>query len=399
MNFEDLLVSGAPAQIYALPGSLFEFHQVADPDRATAAGISHLFELYPANYYRHTAHPDMIVDSGDPWSEHLLESYNAEKHCHCAASVVLLIEDAIIDHSAIYCRKNDHVSILYETFRAPDRAAIPLSMAALEDVSLAPFQRADRTYLYVGSAGSFNYGHWLVDDLPRAKAWLELRRRSGIDCVVVMPSHGAQMNDVRVRSLRTLIHPLIEVEFIAPDQPCRIANLHFATPVSFHPRIKNPAAIHFVRSRAVANLPEPEGEPSRRLFVARRPPNSRAIINFDGLWTFLEARDFELVEAEDLDFAGQVSLFQNAGIVVGQMGAAMTNTLFCRPATTLIYLAPNGWAEPFYLDLAALGGQHYNILSGPPASQVPPYLSDFTVPVDQLYHRLTYMGVLERAPT
>jgi capsular polysaccharide biosynthesis protein len=396
MDFEESLVSGAPHKIYAMAGSLFELHEpVMDANRAAMAGIHYLFELYGAAYYRHTASADMMIDSEHPWSAQLLEQYNNEKHCHAAASVVLRIDDAIVQNSVVYCRAGEAISILYESFRFPDRAGNALSEVSLRDVSVADFEREDRAYLYLGSSGSFNYGHWLIDDLPRAKAWLELRQRLGITCVIVLPAHNQKIDEVRVSSLRMLIDPLIEVEFVEAGRPCRLRNLYYVTPVSFHPRIKNPAALHFARSRAAACLPGTQDEPTRKLFVARRPPNIRSIVNFDELWAFLAARGFEMVEAEGIDFAGQISLFQNARIVVGQMGAAMTNTLFCQPATNLVYLAPTGWAEPFYLDLAALGGQQYNILAGPPASEGPAYLSDFAVPLDHLYHRLAYMGFTE----
>lgn len=394
MNFDDLMVSAAPAEIYALPGSLFEHHQITNAARTEAAGIRFLFELFPAEYYRHTANPDMIVDPADPWSAPLLDSYNADKHCHSAASVVVRIEDAIIDHSVVYCRTNDRVSILYETFRSPDRAAVPFSAAATSDVPFAAFQRPGFSYFYLGSVGSFNYGHWLVDDLPRAKAWMELRRREGVTCVFVLPSHGPQMDAVRTRTLQVLIDPGVEVQFIANNQPCRISGLYYASPVSFHPRIKNPSAIHFLRARARQCVPETAEPAGRRVFVARKPPISRAIVNYDELWPFLQARGFELVEAERLDFSDQIKLFQNASVVVGQMGAAMTNTLFCRPAATLIYLAPSGWPEPFYVDLAAIAGQHYNVLLGPTVTDGPIHMSDFSVSVDQLSRRLNYMGVL-----
>lgn len=399
MDFEKCLVSGAPRKIYAMAGSLFELHQqVMDAD-PTAAGIHYLFELYGAAYYRHTASGDMMIDREHPWSGQLLEQYNNERHCHAAASVVLRIDDAVVQNSVVYSRAGDAISILYESFRFPDRAGNALSEASLHEVAVADFQRDDRAYLYLGSTGSFNYGHWLVDDLPRAKAWLELRRRLGVTCVVVLPTHNQKIDKVRVRSLRMLIDPLIEVQFVETGQPCRLQNLYYVTPVSFHPRIKNPAALHFVRSRAAACVPSTEEEPTRKLFVARRPPNIRSIVNFDELWAFLAARGFDMVEAEDLDFAEQIALFQSAQVVVGQMGAAMTNTLFCRPATGLVYLAPIGWAEPFYLDLAVLGGQQYSILAGAPVREGPAYLSDFAVPVDHLYHRLTYMGCTEVGAT
>lgn len=393
MSFEERLVSGAPREIYKLPGSLLEFHDIVmDATRAEPAGIHLLFELYGGAYYRHTPNADMIVDDNHPWSAVLLEHNHVEKHCHSAASVVLRIDDAVLENAVCHCGTGDDAPILYESFRFPDRAGSAFSPGSRDALPFADFQREDRAYLYLGSLGSFNYGHWLVDDLPRAKAWLELRHRLGITCILVLPAYGGRIDEIRLQSLRLLIDPSIEVQFIAPDRPCRLRDLYYATPVSYHPRTKNPAAIDFVRSRAAVRIPASESQATRKLFVARRPPNSRAIVNFDELWGFLAGLGFEMVEPEVLDFAGQVTLFRDAKIVVGQMGAGMTNSLFCRPATSLIYLAPIGWPEPFYLDLAALGGQQYNILAGPGEGDGPPYTSDFTVPVEPLYHRLAYMG-------
>ena len=392
MDFEERLVSGAPERTYRQGESLFEYRgAVMDQDRAAAAGIQYLFELYGAAYYRHTPNPDMIVDGNHPWSAELIQKYLDERHCHAAASVVLRIDDAVVEGSVIQCLKDNRTSILYESFRFPDRLGSAPPPPSL-DLPFAGFQRKRQAYLYLGSLGSSNYGHWLVDDLPRARAWLELRRKLGITCIIVIPAYGSRIDKIRVRSLQALIHPRIKVRFIPPDQACRLSNLYYVTPVSFHPRIKTPAAIEFVRSRAIACLRTVVSDPTERLFIARRPPHSRAIANFEETWALLAARGFRMVEPEGLDFLEQVALFRKARIVVGQMGAAMTNTLFCHPATSLIYLAPLGWTEPFYLDLAALGGQQYNILFGPPTDHGPPHLSDFTVPVAHLDQRLTYMG-------
>lgn len=398
MNIEEHIVSGASREIYYLPGSLYEFHgTVMAHEGKDVPGVKYLFNLYEASYYRHSSDMDMIVNDKDNWSKDLLKKYNAEKHCHAAASVVFLLDQAVILNSVIYFKNNDDYSVLYESFRFPDRAGKSIVPVDHEGLKSSVVQQPDRPYLYIGSAGSFNYGHWLVDDLPRAKAWLDLRKKMAITPIILLPSFGEKMNDIRLQSLQALIDPAIEVEFIDPEKPLKVDNLYFATPVSFHPRIKNPAAIHFVREQANYRFRNEYREPSRKIFVARRPPNSRAIINFDEIWAFLSARGFEMVEPENLNFADQVTLFQDAKIVVGQMGAAMTSTMFCQPATPLIYLAPIGWAEPFYLDLAAVGGQHYNLLAGPAAHDGPAYMSDFVAPLGPLYHRMAYMGYAEQA--
>jgi hypothetical protein len=396
MNIEELIVSGGSKEIYHLPGSLFEFHDtVMAYGGHNVPGVDYLFNIFDPYYYNHSSSIGMILDRDNEWSKELIEKYNREEHCHAAASAVLKIRNAFIKNSVLYFLNEDRYSILYESYRFPDRAGKVTELIDENSENILQINSNGRSYLYIGSAGSFNYGHWLVDDLPRAKAWLDLRDKMDVIPIILMPSHGDKMNDIRFQSLKELIDPNIEVEFIDPDKTIKISDIYFATPVSFHPRIKNPAAINFVRDQASYYVRKGYREPGRKLFVARRPPNSRSITNFDEVWAFLSARGFEMVEPENLNFVDQVTLFQNAKIVVGQMGAAMTSTMFCQPATPLIYLAPIGWAEPFYLDLAAVGGQHYNILAGPAANDGPAHMSDFSVPLGPLYHRMTYMGYME----
>jgi len=396
MNIKDLIVSGASKEIYHLPGSLFEFHDtVMAHEGRNVPGIDYLFNIFDPYYYNHSSSIGMMLDRDNEWSKELIEKYNREEHCHAAGSAVLKISNAFIKNSVLYFLNEDRYSILYESYRFPDRAGKVTELIDENSENISEINSDGRPYLYIGSAGSFNYGHWLVDDLPRAKAWLDLRAKMDVTPIILMPSHGDKMNDIRFQSLKELIDSNIEVEFIDPDKPVKIRDLYFCTPVSFHPRIKNPAAINFVRDQSRYCVRKKYREPDRKLFVARRPPNSRSITNFEEVWAFLSARGFEMVEPENLNFVDQVTLFQNAKIVVGQMGAAMTSTMFCQPATPLIYLAPIGWAEPFYLDLAAVGGQHYNILAGPAANDGPAHMSDFSVPLGPLYHRMTYMGYME----
>lgn len=74
---------------------------------------------------------------------------------------------------------------------------------------------------------------------------------------------------------------------------------------------------------------------------------------------------FRTVDTERMGVARQASIFANARIVVGVMGAAMANTLFCKPDTCLVYLTPSGWTEPYYWDLASLRNHQYVVCFGP----------------------------------
>ena len=89
---------------------------------------------------------------------------------------------------------------------------------------------------------------------------------------------------------------------------------------------------------------------------------------------------FTMLDTGSMTFDEQSHAFANASHVVGVMGAAMTNTVFCRAEASVCYLAPEGWTEPFFWDLAAVMGQEYRcVLGRAEGSDLPPQLQDFTI--------------------
>jgi capsular polysaccharide biosynthesis protein len=146
--------------------------------------------------------------------------------------------------------------------------------------------------------------------------------------------------------------------------------LYFATPVTYHPYLKSPEALHYT---GTALRKRETGPATRRIFVTRRRSRGRTIINLRETEGVLESMGFSIIDPEAINFQRQVSAFATAGLVVGSMGAAMTNTMFCPPGTKLVYLAPAGWREPFYWDLAAACGHEYHVCfgTGEPANAAP----------------------------
>ena len=82
------------------------------------------------------------------------------------------------------------------------------------------------------------------------------------------------------------------------------------------------------------------GQSAKRLLVARRSITAkhgiRRLLNEDELIEKFSAHGFITVEPERLRFEEQVALFNQADAVVGLGGAAMFNTVFCRPQTKVV---------------------------------------------------------------
>ena len=134
--------------------------------------------------------------------------------------------------------------------------------------------------------------------------------------------------------------------------------------------------------------PPPASRRGAKLFVTRAAARGRGLANAAQVEQRFREAGFSVVDPDGMPFAEQAGLFAHAGAVAGVMGAAMTNSVFAAPGTPVLHLAPDGWLEPFYWDLAATRGHRYSACYGPLAEAgQPPHLSRFTMD----------MGLLDQA--
>jgi capsular polysaccharide biosynthesis protein len=150
---------------------------------------------------------------------------------------------------------------------------------------------------------------------------------------------------------------------------------------------KSPLALSFIARKACENAFKDEtcDGGGQRLFVMRSPARGRRLSNQSAVVQMVEAEGFRVVDPETLSFAEQVRMFAGSSVVIGQMGAAMANTLFCPPATTVVHLAPWGWIEPFYWDLAVVRGHFYRALFGAVTDHAgPSHSNDFVIDINAL---------------
>lgn len=285
------------------------------------------------------------------------------------------IEEALLIGSVVHARIGDLWHAVYETVRHVDRPYVSTTLDAATAQVDHIFEEADCRYFYLGSAGSFNYGHWLVDDLPRV-VWLIGRQEK---VLLLLHSYGQAMDAVRRESIEVMLGRSAPLLFLSPEHTYEVKRLSYASPVTLHPVIKLPEAMDFVRRRIGEAMEAGHGA-RRRLLVTRASGRGRALTNADEVHAIFADAGFELVNPEGMSFAEQARTFGDAEAVVGLMGAAMTNTIFSPAGCKVGYLAPQGWQEPFYWDLANVMGHPYFTTFGPVASSDQPvHLTDFSI--------------------
>ncbi len=345
------------------------------PDAAPA--VQDLGLVYPgSNYYR----SDWVVYSDDSEFCSTLSTLSASlrtTHSTIAATTALEVRNGFVCDAVIYVPGDAGWRVLYPTYRPNDRGAVRLRDASeLGARGRGSLNTGKRSLFYLSSAGSFNYGHWLVDDLPRLRYILHLA--AGPVTIIVQSFPG--MDKIRRQTIEFFCRGLdVEVRFIDPLQLFSFDQLTYVTPVSYHPHLKSPDALDFLRRSALAAI-DYSPKPRERIYVKRRRSRGRVLRNGRAIEKFLGDLGFRTVDPEKLSFEEQVRTFANAEVVVGVMGASLCNVVFSPPGTSVIVLSPNDWAEPFYWDLATVLGHEYVAVHGKRAKMyTAAHLDDFWI--------------------
>nr|WP_255622778.1 glycosyltransferase family 61 protein [Tessaracoccus sp. OS52] len=222
-----------------------------------------------------------------------------------------------------------------------------------------------------------NYGHWLLDALPKVAAIAGLHDPQKVRLVLNI-RRGGMLKVVR----ETLaMAGFREDQLVFMDnRPRLFRELTVLGTVSVHPTRKAPRAFAWL---AELGRELPEGKRDR-IYVSRNKYHRRRLENEEELLPVLHEFGYEVVHPEELDFAGQVSLFKGASFVAGNMGAALSNLAFSPEGVTVVALATQGMKHDFFYDLVCHKRGRYRGLQGWATQDPDDIGSNFTVAPERL---------------
>jgi capsular polysaccharide biosynthesis protein len=192
----------------------------------------------------------------------------------------------------------------------------------------------DRAAVFLAWGGVFNYGHFVLDCLPSLVALEEhglLERYPPI-----APPLKAWQRDLIVMAIGKPVREM-KVDIV------RLGAAVHATSMDHY--LHGPGdLLARTRSRILAGAPAPRTS-GRRLYFSRRGHSMRVMVNEAALEAALRTRGFEIVRPERLSVAAQVQMMQEAEILVGPTGAAMTNALFAPAGARIVEIQPQNFAS------------------------------------------------------
>jgi capsular polysaccharide biosynthesis protein len=114
----------------------------------------------------------------------------------------------------------------------------------------------------------------------------------------------------------------------------------------------------FLQRTFLSSLP---AQRHRRLYISRSG-FKRNVVNEEAIKSILLRHNFEIYDP--LQHINQPSDFAEAEIVVGPMGAGLSNLAFCHPGTKVLELIPSDHDYPYFYTISEAAGLKYSCLMG-----------------------------------
>lgn len=253
----------------------------------------------------------------------------------------------------------------------------------------------------LGNRNAGNYYHWMNDILPR----IQVLKSSGISLDSI---DQFLINPLKHRfQYETLEHFGIDESRLcsSPSAHYHLCEELFVPMYGSNSLGKGQAAWsqNFLRD---SFLRQSASSSPERLYISRKHSSGRCVHNEEQLVEKLRGKGFRCVTLEGMSVQKQATLFNNASVVLGSHGAALTNIAFCKPDTTIIelykdHIAPCYWisSELMSLRYAALYCGDSRQAEPDPGSESYHQsadlrrLSDFTVDLDRLEKLLQLLEI------
>lgn len=228
--------------------------------------------------------------------------------------------------------------------------------------------------------GDHNYGHWLVECLP--KPVLAAESSLPFDGIIV-PDMSGPMAAVIADSLHLLDLDRYRITHASATGAQVFERLVLVDGLTTHGSYMSPLALGHLETMRTGQ----PGSALKRILI-RRPDGPRRISNEDALCRALVPHGFIPVNPAQLSLRQQISLLKDADVVIGALGAGLTNVVFAHRGALVINLAPATMPDTFFYFLAAHRQQRYVEIRSPLDDPARNRASDFSVDVDAVLHTL-----------
>lgn len=191
-----------------------------------------------------------------------------------------------------------------------------------------------------------NYAHWMTEVLPRIATFCSVEQFAKIPIIV---DDGLHRNIME--SLAVVVGSGREIITVPVGRAISVDRLYVTSVTGYVPfdrrdakltghshGLFSPLALDLLKKRVLPIAKKIRMQDWPRKIYLRRTSRGRTIINEFELEKALFDRGYVVITPENLGFLQQVALFKNAEKIVSATGAAIANTIFCKPGGRICIL-------------------------------------------------------------
>lgn len=263
-------------------------------------------------------------------------------------------------NAAVYTNSVDHVSIfdangerhdLISVGKMPKLAQGRLHLKAGETIT-------GQTLSLCGAlavAGG-NYGHWLIDGLPRLFLALEKYQLLDFDNVLV----PTLCHDFHLESLLEFGVRRDSIIVIESLKLYQFESLVCTTP----PRGRSSGVVpgwlldHY-QQYAASKLNFQNNGGWGKIYISRADAPGRHFKDEKTVKQTMESLGFQSVELSKYTFVEKVRIFRQAKVIVGLTGAGLSNLMFCKEGTSVVELKPSTNPTYIFTSICSYVGLNY----------------------------------------
>jgi hypothetical protein len=206
----------------------------------------------------------------------------------------------------------------------------------------------DRPCLLACRHGEWTWGHWLIDMLPKivlAERFSPQRFTYVVPGNITDPSSDAFYVRSVLESLAAYGIATSRLLRVKAGALYRFQNLYDIADTArdgMHPGV-------LAAMRSVPGVP-----PGPRIPLAavlRNAAEHRPIVNGGAIVQALRRQNAVIADPGATPFAGQVSLFRDSDIVVGDLGSNLAASIYARPGAGIVTLGPGAWYDDFFSNI------------------------------------------------
>jgi len=250
--------------------------------------------------------------------------------------------------------------------------AVAAALAARGGHALA----VDRPCLLACHPGSWTWGHWLLESLP--KIVLAERAMPKLFAFAVPAEIVA---DIRHPYNRAVLESLAAYG-ITPDRLLRIkVDVTYRFSALFDvagvlerggdPHVPRPHPAALAVMRDAVRL-APPGKTVAVTAMLRQPSDTRPLLNRDAVTAALRAAGAVVLAPGITSFADQVAAFRASRVVVGDLGSNLAGLVYAARGSGVLTLASTAWQDSYFIGVERMAGTMRADLRGAALPGTPP---------------------------